>query len=213
MSDPAPEAVPEAAPEVVDVPAPAEPEPPTIKGTIQTTLELAFPELYKAVLLPSDVVNQRKDAEAAAEEEFQFQIKQRELRKAERAEALAKADADRIAAAEAAEAQKKKVCFQFVARTLFGNPLDKMHSQDPKNSKPSTPSVPPPDAATAEPEAEEPLPEKAAVPEFVLPTLPDEFSVQRQSIQGDLGLSIFNLHFCWQFVVLAHLGFCLQIAS
>ena len=77
--------------------------PPAIKGTIQTTLELTFPELYKAVLLPSDVVNQRVEAERAAEEELQWQIKSQEIRKTERAAAAAAARAQAEEAKAAAE--------------------------------------------------------------------------------------------------------------
>ena len=86
--------------------------PPAIKGTIQTTLELTFPELYRAVLLPSDVVNQRVEAERAAEEELQWQIKSQEIRKTERAAAAAAAraqaeEAKAVAERAAAEAALK----------------------------------------------------------------------------------------------------------
>ena len=101
-----------------DAAAAAAAAPPAIKGTIQTTLELTFPELYKAVLLPSDVVNQRVEAERAAEEELQWQIKSQETRKTERVAAAeaarvqaeeAKAAAERAAAEAAAKAAKVRL--------------------------------------------------------------------------------------------------------
>ena len=159
MEHAAPEAAPEAAVDAERAtPPPTEtaslpPPPSTVKGTIQTTLELAFPDLYNATLLPSDVLNQRLRAEEAAEEEYKFQLAQRELRKSEQAVTApvnaVSTDVAQAAGAAAAAADAPAVT----------------------------------DAETA-PEAEL---VKPTIPEFVLPTLPDEFAAQRRSIQSELG--------------------------
>jgi hypothetical protein len=52
---------------------------PIVKGTIQTTLELTFPELYKSILLPSDVQQAKQDAEHAADAELARLVAEQEV--------------------------------------------------------------------------------------------------------------------------------------